>query len=104
MHYAILNSSGNALGWFTDESEAQRALDEMRVETPDLDLDLVAFDSPGRPAEPITASTRSAWPTARLVSTTTTTTTVTATQTFGNMIVVSGSENGTDDRVEVVEA
>lgn len=67
MHYAILNSSGNALEWFTDEAAAQRALAEMVSEYPAADVDLVAFEGPGRPVEPVSAAARCAWPAARLV-------------------------------------
>lgn len=67
MHYAILNSSGNVLEWFTDEAEARRALAEMVAESSAADLDLVAFEGPGRPVEPVSVAARSAWPTARLV-------------------------------------
>lgn len=67
MHYAILNRSGNALGWFTDEAEARAALEAMTAESPDADLDLVEFKGDERPAEPVTVSVRSAWPSVRLV-------------------------------------
>jgi len=68
MHYAILNSEGNALGWFTDEGEARRALAGMLSEPQTgADLDLVAFEGSGRPKEPVLASARSAWPAVRLV-------------------------------------
>lgn len=67
MHYAILNRSGNALEWFTDETEARDALAEIMAEYPDADVDLVAFARPDRPAEPVSPSARSAWPSSRLV-------------------------------------
>jgi len=67
MHYAVLNSSGNALGWFEDQEEAQRALDALIAASPDADLDVVAFAEPGRLAEPVSPSMRSAGPVARPV-------------------------------------
>jgi hypothetical protein len=67
MHYAILSSSGNVLAWFSDEDEARHALAEMIDGVEGAELDLVAFEGPGRPVEPVSASARSAWPAARLV-------------------------------------
>ena len=96
MHYAILNSSGNALEWFEDEADGHRVLEEMLAEFPDADLDLVAFDGPGRPAEPVSASARSAWPSARLVLSSQ----ALAATNVGNMDVVFEAVNTTDDRVE----
>jgi hypothetical protein len=99
MHYAILNSSGNALEWFTNEEDGRRALAEILAESPDADVDLVAFDAPGRPAEPITASVRSAWPSTRLVWSNQIHGSF-ATRTSGNVAVDVRVVNETDDRVK----
>jgi hypothetical protein len=112
MHYAILNRSGNALEWFTDETDARDALAEMVSESPDAVLDLVAFEGPGRPVEPVSASARSAWPVARLVWSSQT---AVASRNAGNLtaaVIKVESENlgdydlgerddGTDDRVRL---
>jgi hypothetical protein len=108
MHYAILNQSGNALGWFTSEVEGRRALAEMVEGSPEADLDLVAFDGSGRPAEPISASVRSAWPVARLVLSTMRSRVPANSASpgainIGNTQVNAKSENATDDRVPDVD-
>jgi hypothetical protein len=105
MHYAILNSSGNALEWFTDEAEARRALDEMLAQAPGVEVDLVAFEGPGRPVEPVSLSVRSAWPAARLVWSSQT---AGKARNAGNVVAamvklsdqrLGEREDGTDDRV-----
>src|SRR5436309_3142019 len=97
MHYAILNSSANALEWFSSEEEGRAALDEMLAESPEADLYLVAFAGPGKPAEPVTASARSAWPSSRLVWSSHTA----AMLTTGNLFVNTSNANETDDKVKV---
>lgn len=45
MHYGLINSSGNVLEWFDDETEALSALASMHGAS----VDLLAFDDSGRP-------------------------------------------------------
>lgn len=112
MHFGILNSSGNVLEWFEDEKVARAALAEIVAESPDADVDLVAFEGPGRPVEPVSASARSAWPAARLVWSSQT---AVASRNAGNLTAaivkfeskdfedhdLGERDDGTDDRVRL---
>lgn len=102
MHYAILNSSGNVIEWFDDEEAARAALEEITSESPDADVDLVAFEGAGRPAEPVSASVRSAWPAARLVWSSNQVRVETLT--IGNVVIATTTDNATNDRVELERA